>query len=353
MNTELPKSTGKRGSLRNIGIVVLVISLVWFVASRYILPPADFKGTGEKLTKIQITKGQTVSQIANVLKDAGVISSVDRFVSQCSADAKCNSLQPGTYQVKSKLPVRLALAALLDPANRVFTGLLIKEGLRDSEIIDLLARYTNRSPDEFQRALSNPRSLGLPKWANNNPEGFLFPATYEFSKSSTPKQALRVLVAKARAEYESVDLEQHAKKLGVSPQELLTMASILQAEAHPRDYSKVSRVILNRLATPMRLQLDSTVAYGLSKKQVILTDQDLKTDTKYNTYLHDGLPPGPINNPGVAAIVAAANPEAGNWLYFVTVNLDTGETKFTRSYDEFLRDKTEFLTYCRNNPGSC
>ncbi len=353
MNAELPEVSGKPRSTLIVGILALGASLVWFVVSTYILPPADFKGTGGELTKIQITKGQTVSQIANVLKDAGVISSVDRFVSECANDTKCNSLQPGTYQVKSKLPVRLALTALLDPANRVFTGLLIKEGLRNSEIINLLADYTNRSPSEFQQALRNPKSLGLPKWANDNPEGFLFPATYELSKTLTAKQALRVLVAKASAEYASVGLAKHAKKLGVSPQDLLTMASILQAEAHPRDYSKVSRVILNRLATPMRLQLDSTVAYGLGKKQVILTDQDLKTDTKYNTYLHDGLPPGPINNPGVAAIVAAANPETGNWLYFVTVNLDTGETKFTRSYDEFLRDKTEFLTYCRNNPGSC
>ena len=353
MSTQLTKFSDKAGLFRVIGIVALVAFSAWFLVSKFILPPADYKGSGGQLTKVRIAKGHTVSQIANVLKEAGVISSVDRFVSACAEKPECNSLQPGTYRVKSKLPVRLALTALLDPTNRVFTGLLIKEGLRNSEIIDLLAEYTNRTPAEFKRLLKNGKTLGLPKWANNNPEGFLFPATYELPKNAPPEQFLKALIQKATAEYKIVGLVEHAKNLGVSPNELLTMASILQAEAHPRDYSKVSRVILNRLATPMRLQMDSTVAYGLGKKQVILTDRDLKTDTKYNTYLHDGLPPGPINNPGLQAVEAAANPATGDWIYFVTVNLDTGETKFTRSYDQFLRDKNEFLNYCRNNPGSC
>jgi UPF0755 protein len=104
---------------------------------------------------------------------------------------------------------------------------------------------------------------------------------------------------------------------------------------------------------PMRLEFDSTVNYGLGKTDVILTTDLLNKDTPYNMYLHDGLTPTPIDNPGAEAIEAALNPDAGDWIYFITIDLNTQETKFTKSYAEFLVYKDQFLAFCDANPGTC
>jgi len=127
------------------------------------------------------------------------------------------------------------------------------------------------------------------------------------------------------------------------------MASIIEKEVAPVDQAKAARVLLNRLAAPMRLQLDSTLNYELDSNAVILTSEQLQADSPYNTYTNDGLPPGPIANPSEAAINAVLNPEEGNWLYWVTVNLDTKETKFATTNNEFLTHKQEFLRWYNQN----
>ena len=343
----------KPRTLLFLSVLGLLVVLVGVIVVHQVLPPADFSGPATGTTKIVVKKGDSVALIANTLKSDGVISSVDRFISLCSNDSRCNGLQPGTYKLGTRIPVKLALDQLLNPANRIFDGLLIREGLRANEIIDLLAAHTGLPATAFEKAMKHPKGLGLPDWADGKFEGFLFPASYDIPVGATPTAILKLLISTANHKFEEVGLTQKAKTLGLSPKDLLTIASIIQAEAHPRDFPKVARVILNRLAQPMRLQMDSTVAYGLGRKQVILSTQDLGTDTPYNTYLHDGLPPGPINNPGISAISAAGNPASGDWLYFITVNLDTQETKFTNSYDTFLQYKDEFLGFCSSNPGSC
>lgn len=336
-----------------VGVALALILLIGFVVVRNVLPPADFSGPATGSTKVKIQKGDSVAVIANTLKNSGVISSVDRLISLCSDEPRCNKLQPGTYRLGTHIPVKQALSDLLDPANRIYDGLLIREGLRTSEIVRLISEKTGISSKRFLQILSNPKQLGLPNWAQNNVEGFLFPATYDIPTNASPLEILQLMVGTANREYKSAKLIERAQSLHLSPRELLTIASITQAEAHPRDFRNVARVILNRLAEPMRLQMDSTVAYGLNRKQVILSTSDLATDTPYNTYIHDGLPPGPINNPGIAAIDAASSPAEGNWLYFITVDLDTQETKFTNSYSEFLQYKDEFLSFCSSHPGSC
>ena len=343
---------GKRKWIFALATITAVLIGV-FLLLRAFLPPADFSGPATGTTKFKIADGDSVAIIANNLKSAKVISSVDRFVQLCASDSRCTSLQAGSYRLDTGIPVKVALAQLLDPQTRIAQGVLIREGLRASEIVSILSDQTGINQAKFTSVLTHPSALKLPAWAHSNAEGFLFPATYDFPKNATASQILAIMVDKAKQEYSNIDLLGHARALHVSPQQVLTIASIIQAEAHPRDFQNVARVIFNRLATPMRLQMDSTVAYGLHKKQVILTSGDLATDTAYNTYLHDGLPPGPIGNPGIAAVTAAMRPAAGDWLYFITVNLDTQETKFTKSYSEFLKFKDEFLSYCSSNAGSC
>jgi UPF0755 protein len=130
----------------------------------------------------------------------------------------------------------------------------------------------------------------------------------------------------------------------------MVIASLVQAEGHPDDYGKVSRVIYNRLAAGMPLQLDATVNYALKKSDINLSPDQIATDSPYNTYVYPGLPPTPINQPGEAAMAAALAPDEGDWLYFVAVNPDTGETKFTADYNEFLRFKKQFEDYIAANP---
>jgi len=336
-----------------LALICVVVVLAGFFIARRILPPADYSGPATGTTKVKIQKGDSVAVIANTLKSAGVISSVDRLLSLCSTEPACNNLQAGTYKLGTRISVKSALAELQDPSHRIFDGLLIREGLRSSEIVALLAERTGIAASVYQALLDNPKDLGLPSWANGDAEGFLFPATYDLPTKSSALEILQMIVGTANRQFKSVDLLNRAETLKLTPKQLLTIASITQAEAHPRDFNKVSRVILNRLAEPMRLQMDSTVAYGLNRKQVILTTADLAIDTPYNTYVHDGLPPGPINNPGLAAVEAASNPAVGNWLYFITVDLDTQETKFTDSYSQFLQYKDEFLSFCSSHPGSC
>jgi len=191
--------------------------------------------------------------------------------------------------------------------------------------------------------------LGLPSWAHNKAEGFLFPATYTFDPKATATDVLSRMVARFGQSSDAMALVANAAAIHQSPYAVVTVASIIGREVAPRDYSKAARVIYNRLAQGMPLQLDSTVAYGLGIKRLNLTAAQLAKDTPYNTYLHKGLPPTPIGNPGDAALYAALHPASGSWVYFVTVNLNTQETRFSSTYAQFLRDKQAFLNWMASN----
>ena len=154
-------------------------------------------------------------------------------------------------------------------------------------------------------------------------------------------------------------VEARARQLGYTPHELMTVASLVEAEAARReDRGKVARVIYNRLEgdeTNGLLQIDATVNYAANQSLgAVPTEEDLQIDSPYNTYLNPGLPPGPIEAPGDASIEAAANPAEGPWFYYVTVKLRTGETKFAETYDEFLGYKDELREYCETeSEGAC
>jgi UPF0755 protein len=294
-----------------------------------------------------------LAEIGNALKSAGVVQSVDAFIAATTNNLQSSSIQPGKYALKLEMTSQDALAVLINGATRTSAAIVIPEGLRTSTILERIAAQSSISLSSLKAAVAHPAALGLPKSANGNVEGYLFPSSYEIDGNSTAASLLTRMISLAKTTHEKLGLVDGALWHAQTEQQVLTVASILEAEAHPRDYAKVARVIENRIQAPMRLQLDSTVAYGLGIKQVMLTQNQLDTQTPYNTYLNDGLPPGPIDNPGEAAIEAALHPAAGNWLYFLTVNLDTQETKFTNSYNEFLTYKSQFLSYCRINVGKC
>ncbi|MFD0568820.1 endolytic transglycosylase MltG [Kitasatospora gansuensis] len=184
-------------------------------------------------------------------------------------------------------------------------------------------------------------ALGLPDAARGNPEGYLFPSTYPVTGETTPLTLLQLMVAQAAKRQGADGVTEAAEAYARSPYEILTLASLVQGEAdNPEDMTKVARVVYNRLEKSMPLQFDSTINYALNRSTLTTTAGDTKLDSPYNTYLHPGLPPTPITNPGRDAIQAAAHPAEGDWLYFVTVG--PGDTRFTDSYEQHQRNVAEF-----------
>jgi UPF0755 protein len=336
-----------------IALTVLVIVLgvagggFFYVWHNYLHPP-DYTGPGSGTVTVQIKSGETATQVGQQLLNQGVVASVRAFSNAAKASGKGSALEPGSYHLHKHMAATLAFALLLKPSSRVELSVLIPEGMRLSEIIATLGRDTGNLKG-YQQAIKNVPALGLPSYAKGNPEGYLFPATYTVQPGTQPAQVLRDMVQRFNKEAQSVNLPAVAKHDQISEGDAITVASLVQAEGRrPQDLAKIARVIYNRLNVHMNLQLDTTVLYARHSRAADVTvAQTQDTKSPYNTYLHRGLPPGPIDSPGDAAIKAALHPAPtrDDWLYFLTVNPKTGLTKFTNSFTEFQQFQQELAAY--------
>jgi UPF0755 protein len=208
-------------------------------------------------------------------------------------------------------------------------------------VIDRIVKFTELKRADVVAAIENPAVLGLPPYARNRPEGFLFPATYDVEPGTAAVDALRQMTEKFAEVAAGLDLETRAAALHLTPYQVVIIASIIEDEtALDADRPKVARVVLNRLARNMPLQLDSTVNYVRTQKKARLTLADIAVESPYNTYAHTGLPPTPIDSPGERALDAALSPATGDWLYFVTIDKQ-GNSLFTNDDQEFLRAKAK------------
>ncbi|MFF8600971.1 endolytic transglycosylase MltG [Streptomyces sp. NPDC015232] len=225
--------------------------------------------------------------------------------------------------------------------------LLIPEGWRDGEVYAAVDRTLKLPPGTARRTAQAPATrLALPAAARGNPEGYLFPATYPVDKATTAEGLLRYMVDTATRRFAGPRIAEAARRHGLSVHEMVVVASIVQAEADtPEDMGKVARVVYNRLARDMPLQMDSTINYALGRDTMDTTHQDTRVDSPYNTYERRGLPPSPIGNPGDQAMGAAVAPADGDWLYFVTVR--HGDTRFTGSYAEHQANVADFNEHRR------
>ncbi len=329
-----------------VAVVVVVGLLVGVVAFAADLlgqsGPADYPGPGTGGVTVEIANGASLSEIGAVLAAADVVASEEAFIEAAGANENSAQIQPGTYVLALQMSGAEAVVALLDPASRVTEKVTIPEGVRVSGTVSILAKKSQLTKKGLEAALKKPSSLGLPDYAGDNPEGFLFPATYIIEPATDAEGQLTAMVSRFDQAADSVGLTERAADVDLTPYEVVIVASLLEAEARPEDFAKVARVIYNRLEAGMRLQLDATVNYALGRTDLRLNSDDLDVDSPYNTYRNKGLPPGPINSPGEAALEAALAPADGPWIYYVTVNPETGKTKFTDSYEEFLRFKAEF-----------
>jgi UPF0755 protein len=289
--------------------------------SRY--HPADYAGQGTGEVTVQVKSGDNAFTLAPRLLQLGVIASTRAFTNAAEnapATASSTGLEAGYYLLHSRMQASIAYADLLNPKNLVQTTVTIPEGKRAVDVIAIVAKRTKVPLKDFQQVLANPAQLGLPTYANGKVEGYLFPATYAIGPHETALQILQAMVQRFNEEAQAIGLEAAAASVHLTPAQLVTEASLAQAEGGSvSDYPKIAEVIHNRLAIGMHLQFDSTVLYGIGKYAVSATIKQTKTPGPYNTYLNAGLPPGPISNPGDAAIQGILHADHGNWLYFLTV----------------------------------
>ena len=341
-----PSRHGSTWGRRIAALVSLGVAGLMIVTSIVLLrgsgETTDFVGAGDGETSVVVARGDTLTEIGRKLQEAGVVESAESFVKAASVDDRSGRIGPGRYTLRKQMSSIAALDLKLDPVSRADSRLVLPEGLRLEQTVSTAADATNLPKSDFQKVLQDPSQLGLPGWAKDRPEGFMFPASYDLTGDETARSVLRQLVKRFNQASDDVNLEARAKDVGLSPYEVLVVASLLQAEVAPQDFKKAARVIYNRLDANMPLQLDSTVSYALGTSDIQLNAEELKTNSPYNTYVRRGLPPRPINSPGEAAIDAALSPAKGKWLYFVSVDPSTHETKFARTYEKFLELKREF-----------
>jgi UPF0755 protein len=320
----------------------------------------DYPGPGTGQVSFEVKSGDTIAVMGRGLKEKGVVASVEAFIDAAAANPKSDAIQAGYYSLKKEMKASDVVSILVDPGNIVTTSVVIPEGFQVGQIVDRLVKQTGFKKADFEAALQDPKALGLPDYADGNPEGYLFPATYQFGPEEQPADMLKDMVNRWTQAASDNDLVNGAQALGYTPAEVMTMASLVQAEGRGKYMVKISRVLYNRLENPDNgvtnglLQVDASVNYALHRSgTTAISDADKESvaDSPYNTYSHTGLPPTPIEAPGDDAIQAALHPAEGNWLFYVTVNLKTGETKFTDDYDEFLQFKQELRDYCDNESG--
>jgi UPF0755 protein len=292
--------------------------------------PIDYTTTGNGEEALVVIKsGDIGSDIASTLHEAGVTMTSKAFYQLLLSLDPAPTFIPGTYSLQKEMSAESALAALQDPANVVVSKVTIPEGTTIKGTLQKLSDGTGIPLEEFQAAAEDPTQYGVPSKAPSL-EGFLFPATYNFDPGQSATDILQTMVDRT---YQSLDAA------GVAPKDrlrVLSFAALIQKEGgSTKDFYKVARVFQNRLDKSMLMQSDATVSYGSGSKSIFTTGAErADASNKYNTYVHPGLPFAPICAPGDAAIDAALHPAKGSWIYFVLVNGETGETKFSNTLAE-------------------
>ncbi|TPG31472.1 endolytic transglycosylase MltG [Mycolicibacterium hodleri] len=356
-----------------VALVVVVVGAV-FLGSRMwhgmFGTPSDYDGDGVSDIVVQVRNGDSTTAIGKTLKDGGVVATAQAFVDAAAGNSAISAIQPGFYKVRTEISAANAVTRLADPQNRVGRLVIpegrqlddiaeVKTGAVTEGIFSLIADATCVTLDDQQKCgvkadeLKNAAgaadlaALDVPAWAvdpvtalgadHRRIEGLIAPGTWNIDPSAPAQDILATLIAASTAQYEQNGLLEAGNAENLSPYQILVVASLVQRESKPQDFAKVARVIYNRLVAPdhRRLEFDSTVNYSLDRQEVATTDADRGRNTPWNTYVREGLPATPICSPGLPAVAAAETPEQGDWLYFVTIDMQ-GTTLFTRDYQQHL-----------------
>jgi UPF0755 protein len=338
---------GTIAALVSIGILGGLVAGGYFIARDSIdnfiaqFQVEDYEGNGGPTVQITIEPGDTGTDVARKLVEADVIKSFDAiYRDMIAADP---TFFPGVYEYPTQIPGSRALEILLSNTNKVVVQTTIPEGFTVSEIVLRLESDLGIARADLQAAIEKALSR-LPDTAPSI-EGFLFPATYTFNPGVTADTVINTMLDRMEAELDDYELTLK------DAQPLLTLASIIQLEGLIKeDFFKISRVFANRLDRDIALQSDPTVKYYYDGSIDSFQEGMADRDNPFNTYYNPGLPPGPIASPGALAIEAAMRPAEGNWLYFVSINLITGETVFSETLEQHERARALYRQWLRDNP---
>jgi UPF0755 protein len=351
-------------------VIVAGLTAVFFFWRSTVEEVPDFQGQGDTEVVVRVQSGDSIGDIATTLADAGVVASAEAFQNQAALDADVQALRPGYYKVRQNASAQATADALVAKENRVgHVRLIPGRQLADvtavstdpsvaptvvpgyiSEItaaacVPLNGQQDCFSADELWQVAqtADPAALGVVEWGadavrsapdpRKRLEGMILPGDFDIPPGSTPEQALKAVLSASAALWNGTDIIADSAALGTTPYQSAIIASLIEREAIVSDMPKVSRVVYNRLAVPMKLEFDSTVNYALDRASIATTAQDRANPSPYNTYAQMGLPPTPISSPGPDAVNAALDPAEGSWLFFVKAN-ETGESCFSITIEQ-------------------
>ncbi|HEY1594178.1 MAG TPA: endolytic transglycosylase MltG [Thermoleophilaceae bacterium] len=334
---------------RAVALILLVIVgvAIWFLVSLF--QPSGGKGSGS--VTVTVPSGASVGQIGDILAKNGVVSHSFFFELRARLAGDSGDLKPGVYELKHDMSYSSALAALTKGVPPNIVRIVIPEGKSRREIAPLAHGLSGSYLAASSRSpYLNPRKYGA-RHARNL-EGFLFPASYQLKKGASARALVRDQLQAFKQNFAKVDLS-YARKKNLTPYDVLTIASMVEREAAlPKDRPLIASVIYNRLHDNMPLGIDSTLRYALNDWTKPLTVSQLASHTAYNTRTHVGMPPGPIGNPGLASLRAAARPAHTKYLYFVVKPCGNGAHVFENSFAQFQRDSARYNSARAKNGGN-
>jgi UPF0755 protein len=314
---------------------LLVAAVGWFWNAAYrdrSLPPAP--------KDVVIRRGETSADVAQLLRDRGVIANAFVFRVLARVRGLDRALEAGEYVFPAHQTPDEVIEKLARGEARVATWVTIPEGFTAAQIAADLAAHDLGSAAAYRRYFDD-HSITLGGVHTKNLEGYLFPSTYLFPLDATPEQAAAILVDQFRKELPA-DARQRARRLGYTLPQIVTVASLVEREAKADDERPlIASVIYNRLRKGMPLQVDASIEYALPHHATEITRRDLAIDSPYNTYRHVGLPPTPIANPGLPSLLAALHPRRSDYYYYVYRG--NGHHAFARTLQEHDANVSRYL----------
>ncbi|MFF1251643.1 endolytic transglycosylase MltG [Pseudarthrobacter sp. NPDC058329] len=350
------KKVRRRRRLLALSLTLAVFVTAVAVGAQFLKPllgndkPSDYPGPGSGEVLVTVENGEGTRSVASKLEGERVVANSDTFLQEFTASG--GVLAPGDYTFKTEMKNSDAVNVLLGKDQAKVIYFALSAGLRIGESLQAISEGSGVSIQDLQALSNQPAQFGLPETAKNL-EGYLAPGEHRYPLGTPAKDILQSLVTTTVDELESQGITDPAKQY-----EAVIVASIVQAEGGQAEYGDVAGAIYNRLKpndqTGGFLQVDSAVTYGLGTKSYNFTDEQRQDKSNpYNTYANPGLPPGPIGSPGKTAIDAAAKPKSNDFLYWVTINLDTKETKFSRTLAEHNSYVDQYNAWCMANVGRC
>jgi UPF0755 protein len=320
------------GRLLALGVLLAIVgALAWFANALF--QPFKGDGGGERVS-VTIPQGSSLSQIADILERDGVVEDAGFFQLRARLTGHSGDLRPGTYELRKDMSFAAAIDALQVGVPPNVVRVAIPEGLSRREIRPLTKGLRGNYTRATRRSGAlDPTDYKAPRGATL--EGFLFPATYELKKGRPVKALVREQLAHFKRNFGTVDLR-YAKRKNLNPYDVLIIASLIDREAMvAKERRLIASVIYNRLHEGIPLGIDATVRFFTHNWKRPLRQSEIDNPNPYNTRVHAGLPPGPIGNPGLASIKAAAHPAKTGYLFYVVKVNACGEHRFAKTDAEF------------------